>query len=151
MNSYVESPYNQSHDYNKLKAPVITANNYYLNSPFKTESVNISFVKHIEDRIANLKNKISSRNNYRINFQKIKALNSKFFMIIMQFMNYEFFGFYFSCRILQSEILSMFKEGSKLIALNFQKTYLQYLTINIKKLALSVTKKKGGQKRKYFA
>lgn len=146
--SHMESPYNQSHDYNGLKAPVITANNYYLNSPYKTESVNVSFVKNIEDKIATLKQKIIAKTHFKVNFDKVKKMKFKQWSKIFQFMNFELGGFYFSCKYMQNEILNHFKEGGKLISQNFQKQYLNILTINLKKIVVTVNSKKGMKKSK---
>ena len=62
-------------------------------------------------------------------------------------MNYEFIGFFYSCKLLQCEILNIFKEGSKLVVKSFENTYNQYFSLDHKKLALSISHKKGCSKR----
>ena len=65
-------------------------------------------------------------------------------------MNYDYMGLFFSCKFLQNLILNIFKEGSKLIAQNFQKIYLPYFSINLKHIAMSLSKKKGGEKSTFY-
>jgi len=129
--SLADNPYNNiSHDYNNLKAPVLSSNNYnVLMSPARTEA-SVSFVREIDDKIAFLKNKLNTKKVIKLDFKRFQNLNIKSILSIIEMCNNDFYTFMNCCKWIHQIILEKMQSDTKKIISDMKNVYSELLQFN---------------------
>jgi len=110
-----------------------------------TENKNHSYlflVKHLEERINSLKDKIKHQKYYKIDVKNLNKLKQKDFLNILEMMNFKLDGLWNSCKLIRSKLLTTFMDWSVKIINEFQSVYESILQVKTRRIIVNTCKKK---------
>ncbi len=99
-------------------------------------------VKHLEERINSLKDKIKHQKYYKIDVNNLNKLKQKDFLTILEMMNFKLDGLWSLCKLIRTKLTSTFTDWSAKIINEFQSVYETILHVKTKRIIVNTCKKK---------